>query len=362
MASPATAAASCDRNIPAAECLFDHVLPHLRDAKRAEATPGAVDFFGGYDAICPAHDDERRSLRISVGRTRLYLKCYAGCDELAIRDRLIRDGSGVPARCLPITQQRKADLVEQLTGLLTNPDLDHGHKVMLALACLRGRSDLPRGAELEELAGATGVSRSRAFDYGRAQRLNPTSGSYGSRETPVKHRRSSRSVAPLEKSDGRNFVRWPDYGKSDSRTRSQQDKEASRMTPRPTALLIPLAAIAFLAAACSSPPQQMTVHGTLEIAVQTYDEFRASYPAATNGNAQVTITDPSGKVIAVTTADDGNVNQSSQSETLTWGWTAKVPAGLSYYGISVTGGNGAPVQFTQAQMKQGPGVCIGDAC
>jgi len=106
----------------------------------------------------------------------------------------------------------------------------------------------------------------------------------------------------------------------------------------------------------------MTVHGTLEIAVQDYSEFQADYPAATNGNAQVTITDPSGKVIAVTTADDGNVNQAAQSETLTWGWTAKVPEGLSYYGISVTGGTGGPVQFTQQQMKAGPGVCVGDAC
>ena len=228
MASPATAAASCDRNVPAAECLYDHVLRHLKDAKRAEADPDSTDFFGGYDATCPAHDDHRRSLRISVGRNRLYLKCYTGCDELAIRDGLIRDG--VDPRCLPITQKRKADLVDQLTALLTDPDLDHGHKVLLALACIRGRADLPRGAELEELARATGISRSRAFDYRRAQGLNPTSGSYGSGEASVKHHRSSRSVAPLEKSDGRILSDGrTEKGreKSDSRTESQDRRPAA---------------------------------------------------------------------------------------------------------------------------------------
>jgi hypothetical protein len=196
-----TAAASCDRNVPAAECLYDHVRPHLADAKRV--APDSADFSDAYDAKCPAHDDDRQSLRVSVGRTRLYLKCFAGCDELAIRDGLVRDG--VPDRCLPITQQRKADLVEQLTSLLTDPGLDHGHKVMLALAHIRGMGELPRGSELEGLAAATGVSRSRAFDYRRTQRLDPTSGRYGSDKKPVKHRRSARSVAPGKKSDGRTL-------------------------------------------------------------------------------------------------------------------------------------------------------------
>jgi hypothetical protein len=123
-----------------------------------------------------------------------------------------------------------------------------------------------------------------------------------------------------------------------------------------------LSALCCLLAACgSTTPPDMTVHGTLEIAVQDYSEFQQYYAQAYRGNAQVTITDPSGKVIAVTTADDGNAAQSSQTETLTWGWTAKVPEGLSFYGISVTGGNGK-VQFTEQQMRQGPGVCIGDAC
>jgi hypothetical protein len=198
--------AACDRNIPAAECLYDHIRPHLTGAKRIE--PDSADFSVAFDAICPAHDDDHGSMRVSVGRTRITLKCYAGCDELAIRDGLIR--FGVTPRCLPLTQQRKADLVEQLLGVVTDPDLEHGHKVLLVAAFLRGMGGLPRGGELADLAASVGLSRSRAFDYKRETGQTRTSGRYGADGAPVKQRRSSRSVAPLEKSDGRT--------KSDSRT------------------------------------------------------------------------------------------------------------------------------------------------
>ena len=128
-------------------------------------------------------------------------------------------------------------------------------------------------------------------------------------------------------------------------------------------LLIVIPAIAaFAVTGCGGTPSDMTVHGTLEVAVQDYSEFAQLYEQAYTGNAQVTVTDPSGKVIAATTADGQKVNQSSQSETIVWGWTAKVPEGLSLYGVSVTEGAGKPLQFTAAQMKQGPGVCLGDAC
>ena len=98
-----TAAASCDRNIPAAECLFQHIRPHL--AKAVRVVPDSPDFSLACDCICPVHGDDHRSLRISVGRNCLYLKCFAGCDELAVRRALIK--MGVPAGCLPITSQRK---------------------------------------------------------------------------------------------------------------------------------------------------------------------------------------------------------------------------------------------------------------
>jgi hypothetical protein len=121
---------------------------------------------------------------------------------------------------------------------------------------------------------------------------------------------------------------------------------------------------ALAVAACSSSPPPMTVHGTVEVAVQDYSEF-ASYTQIQHDNTQVTVTDPSGKVIAVTTAADDNVAQGPSVPgdlTLTVGFTVKVPQGLSFYGITVTGGGNTPVQFTQAQMQQGPAVCIGNAC
>jgi hypothetical protein len=107
----------------------------------------------------------------------------------------------------------------------------------------------------------------------------------------------------------------------------------------------------------------MTVHGAVELAVQTLAENQ-DYPQIVQGDAQVTVTNPSGTVIAVTTADGSNVPQGPAvlgDETLTWGFTVKVPEGLSFYGISVSGVDGT-IHFTEAQMKQGPAVCVGDAC
>jgi hypothetical protein len=64
----------------------------------------------------------------------------------------------------------------------------------------------------------------------------------------------------------------------------------------------------------------------------------------------------------VTTAD--NVSQRpSEPEvmTLTAGYAAKVPEGLSGYSNTVSGVSGT-LHFTQAQMKAGPALCVGDAC
>lgn len=191
---------ACDA--PLRQCLEWHIKPHLDNPEfyKGDLTKGFDD---GYSARCPAHDDRHRSFTVNVGKHRIWYQCHAGCDQLAVRAELI--AKGVPDRCLPITQQRKADLVDQLTALLTNPDLDHGHKVLLALAHIRGMGSLPRGAGLEGLARETGVSRSRAFDYRRLEGGDPTSGRYGAKDKPVKHHRSDRSVAPGEKSDGRTL-------------------------------------------------------------------------------------------------------------------------------------------------------------
>ncbi len=120
-----------------------------------------------------------------------------------------------------------------------------------------------------------------------------------------------------------------------------------------TAILAPAAALGI--AACSSAPAMMTVHGTEQ---EDDNPVAGTTPPAQEG-AQVTVTDPSGKVIAVT-ALNGDAPQ-GPAFTLTYGFTVKVPEGLSFYGISVNGLNGTE-HYTQKQMQQGPALCAGNAC
>ena len=118
------------------------------------------------------------------------------------------------------------------------------------------------------------------------------------------------------------------------------------------------AAAALLAAAlssCSSTPATMTVHGTVTVP----DNPAAGEPSPVSDTSQVTVTDPSGKVLAFTTLD-GDAPQ-GRTFTLTYGFTVKVPEGESSYGVHVAGLDGT-TQFTQAKMKAGPAVCAGTAC
>jgi hypothetical protein len=117
-----------------------------------------------------------------------------------------------------------------------------------------------------------------------------------------------------------------------------------------------LAVIAALTlTACSSSPSGMTVHGT----VRVVDNPAAGEQPPVDDTSQVTVTDPSGKVIGFTTLD-GNADQGPVF-TLTYGFTVKVPEGESSYGITVSGLSGT-TRYTQAQMKAGPAICAGNAC
>lgn len=146
------------------------------------------------------------------------------------------------------------------------------------------------------------------------------------------------------------------------------------MTRRPVsaALLLAAALAVTFTAGCASTAPDMTVHGTVELATQQFSEiqpgqvdYNDAYYQVDQDNAQVTITDPSGKVLAAVPLDDGNVNQPPLSATgglaINIGFTAKVPEGESSYGISVSGVNGT-IRFTEQQMKAGPALCVGDAC
>jgi len=115
-----------------------------------------------------------------------------------------------------------------------------------------------------------------------------------------------------------------------------------------------LLALAIAMTACSSAPQQMTVNGTVIV-----PDDSLSDPSPVSDGSQVTVTDPSGKVIGFTTLN-GNAPQGA-TLTLTYGFTVKVPEGESSYGITVNGLSGTE-RYTQKQMQQGPALCSGDAC
>ena len=126
------------------------------------------------------------------------------------------------------------------------------------------------------------------------------------------------------------------------------------MKTRQSAALAASIASIFLAAACSSAPAQMTVHGTV---VVPDNVLGAAVPV--QDGSEVTVTDPSGKVIGFTTLD-GNVPQGGTDQ-LIYGFTVRVPEGEPSYGITVNGLTGI-TQFTQKQMSRGPAICSGDVC
>jgi hypothetical protein len=99
----------------------------------------------------------------------------------------------------------------------------------------------------------------------------------------------------------------------------------------------------------------MTVKGTVRVP----DNPASGEQPPVDDTSQVTVTDPSGKVIGFTTLND-NADQGA-TFTLTYGFTVKVPEGESSYGITVSGLSGT-TRYTQAQMKAGPALCSGDAC
>lgn len=157
---------ACD--VPSRECLTLHVRPKVANAGevRRDAETGLYYFAG----LCPAHDDRRRSLKVSQGKQRrLVWYCYAGCSESKVRHGLIQDG--VHLSCLPRAAAESRDLEETLRALLTS-DLSHADVRLRALALLDCPGGvLPRGAALAELAAVVHVSRSGAF---RARSSGPS--------------------------------------------------------------------------------------------------------------------------------------------------------------------------------------------
>ena len=141
--------------------------------------------------------------------------------------------------------------------------------------------------------------------------------------------------------------------------------------PRAALILAALLTLPLTLAACSTAPQDMTVHGTVTLTplngvppAQAYDEY------ATPGDIglQVNIT-----------ADDGPGNYSGQpwNETVTdmtlksatakvmvYTFTAQVPGDAYDYQISLPCCTQTlqGQDFTLQEIQQGPAVCVGDGC
>jgi hypothetical protein len=113
---------------------------------------------------CPASEHDGRALQISAGKyKRIIWNCHAGCSELDVRHGLITKRR-ISSRCLPLSAEVSADLIEKLIAVGENPELRHADKVLHMMELLTSsKGRLPRGAELDRLAARCGVSRSEAY-------------------------------------------------------------------------------------------------------------------------------------------------------------------------------------------------------
>ena len=120
-------------------------------------------------------------------------------------------------------------------------------------------------------------------------------------------------------------------------------------------------------AACSAP-QDITVHGTVELTSVNGVPPAQAYDSCCGIVTQVNIT-----------ADDGPGNYSGQpwneadtdmtlksstAKVITWTFTAQVPDDAGMYQISLPCCTQTlqGQDFTLEEMQQGPSVCIGDGC
>lgn len=172
----------CD--VPPRECLAWHILPRLVSGRANEAGTSVR-------SLCPAHDDREHSFGVSVGeKQRVTWQCFAGCTRTRVRAALIE--AGVPSGCLPLVTREKEDILDLIRQVVTADTPDHGAVRLRVLAALEGYADLPRGGELDRLAGLANVNRATAY---RARKSPPevkadNPGSYSSEQKPVKPHRS----------------------------------------------------------------------------------------------------------------------------------------------------------------------------
>lgn len=175
---------ACDA--PPRQCLEWHIKPKLLKARASEDG-------NGYRALCPAHKDRNHSFSISVSDDgkRLLYRCFACENRRRERLALIHE-YGISPGCLPTPAREKEELIDCIEKLAAADTDNHAEVRLRIMAALEGYSDLPRGRELERIAGWSSVSRATAFGVrkrGAPVKTDKTS-SYSPQEEPVKPRRS----------------------------------------------------------------------------------------------------------------------------------------------------------------------------
>ena len=151
-------AASCDKGIPATECLAWHVQGRIPGAKLS--SDGRVCRFR-----CPNHDDGKASAVILVGDiAALNVHCHAcgGDAKLEVRAAVIR-AYGIDPKCLPLSRQERVQQEGMLEAVFTSP-----YTPCTRLVCVRAildgmRGPLPPAPPLVRLGERAGVSERQAY-------------------------------------------------------------------------------------------------------------------------------------------------------------------------------------------------------
>lgn len=178
---------ACD--LPPRQCLEWHIRPKLKKPRPSAGNDGELK---GYRALCPAHNDRHHSFSIGVsddGKWILY-QCFVCGNRRRERLALINE-CGISERCLPVPAREAKDLLDFLAALVAAPTDNHAEIRLRAAAALEGYRDLPRGRELERIAGYTSVSPAAAYSYRkRTPPIDPDkTTSYPPSGKPVKPRR-----------------------------------------------------------------------------------------------------------------------------------------------------------------------------
>lgn len=128
------------------------------------------------------------------------------------------------------------------------------------------------------------------------------------------------------------------------------------------ALILVLAVIAVVAVWRKAQPVGFTVHGTMSlVGVDNFASFGDNNCAGSTGyddlrdGSEVVISENGGKTVAVG-ALEGSRNAADRC-VFSFNISG-VPSGKKFYGVSVT--HRGVVQFSEQEMKSGPGLTIGD--